>query len=48
VTAGIRHRVGIAATQTPTYQAVAAPEGLSGWWTREVDGDPGAGGIRQS
>ncbi len=43
--ADIRHWVGIAAPQTRVYQAVATREGLSGWWTREVDGDPGVGGT---
>jgi uncharacterized protein YndB with AHSA1/START domain len=46
--ANIRHRVGIAAPQTRVYQAVATREGRSGWWTREVDGDPGVGGTLQS
>jgi hypothetical protein len=45
---GIRRRVGIAAPQTRVYQAVATREGLSGWRTREVDGDPGACGTLQS
>ena len=42
--ADIRHRVGIGAPQDRIYQALTTPEGLSGWWTREVGGDPGVGG----
>ena len=34
--ADIRHRVGIGAPQDRIYQALTTPEGLSGWWTREV------------
>jgi uncharacterized protein YndB with AHSA1/START domain len=40
----IRHRVGIAAPAGRVYQALATTEGLSGWWTRDVLGDPQVGG----
>jgi uncharacterized protein YndB with AHSA1/START domain len=42
--ADIRHRVGIGATPDATYRALSTAEGLSGWWTREVQGDPAVGG----
>jgi uncharacterized protein YndB with AHSA1/START domain len=42
--ADIRHRVGIAAPAECVYQALATTEGLAGWWTRDVAGDPQPGG----
>jgi uncharacterized protein YndB with AHSA1/START domain len=45
--ASIRHRVGIAAPAAGVYEALATKEGLSGWWTRDVDGDPNCGGKLQ-
>jgi hypothetical protein len=42
--ADIRHRVGIDASADATYQALSTVEGLSGWWTREVEGNADAGG----
>lgn len=45
--ADIRHRVGIAAPQARVYEALTTKEGLSGWWTREVKGDPQLGGTLQ-
>jgi uncharacterized protein YndB with AHSA1/START domain len=42
--ADIRHRVGIGASPDATYQALSTTEGLSGWWTRKVEGDPAIGG----
>jgi uncharacterized protein YndB with AHSA1/START domain len=43
--ADIRHRVGIAAPQERVYEALATKEGLSRWWTRDVEGDPVPGGT---
>ncbi len=43
--ADIRHRVGIAAPQSRVYEALATTEGLSRWWTRDLDGDPEQGGT---
>ena len=43
--ASIRHRVGIAAPQARVYEALTTKEGLSQWWTRDVDGDPSLGGT---
>jgi uncharacterized protein YndB with AHSA1/START domain len=43
--ATIRHRVGIAAPAERIYQVLTTTEGLSGWWTRDVDGDPSLGGT---
>jgi uncharacterized protein YndB with AHSA1/START domain len=45
--ADIRHRVGIAAPQAEVYQAFTTTEGLTGWWTRDMDGDPRPGGTLQ-
>jgi len=42
--ADIRHRVGIAAPAERVYQALATTDGLSGWWTRDVQGDSRMGG----
>jgi uncharacterized protein YndB with AHSA1/START domain len=41
----IRHRVGIAATPQRLFEAFTTTEGLSGWWTRGVEGDPSLGGT---
>ncbi|HJZ62444.1 MAG TPA: SRPBCC domain-containing protein [Miltoncostaeaceae bacterium] len=35
----IRHRVGIDAPAATVYEAIATPEGLSAWWTRDVRGE---------
>jgi uncharacterized protein YndB with AHSA1/START domain len=43
--ADILHRVGIAAPQARVYEALTTTEGLSGWWTRDVKGDPSLGGT---
>ena len=43
--ASIRHRVGIAAPQTRVYDALATKEGLSSWWTRDVEGTQDQGGT---
>jgi uncharacterized protein YndB with AHSA1/START domain len=40
----IRHRVGIDAPIERVYEAVATPEGLAGWWTPDVAGEPAEGG----
>jgi len=43
--ADIRHRVGIAASPRRVYETLTTVEGLSGWWTRDADGDPHPGGT---
>jgi uncharacterized protein YndB with AHSA1/START domain len=43
--ADILHRVGIAAPPARVYEALTTTEGLSRWWTRDVDGDPNQGGT---
>lgn len=40
----IRHRVGIKAPQARVYAALTTTQGLSEWWTRDVDGEPQQGG----
>jgi uncharacterized protein YndB with AHSA1/START domain len=44
----IRHRVAISAPLDRVYEAVATPEGLSGWWTRDgVQGESSPGSKLQ-
>jgi uncharacterized protein YndB with AHSA1/START domain len=43
--AEIRHRVGINAPRERVYDALATVEGIADWWSRDVDGDAGAGGT---
>ena len=40
----IRNRVGVNAPIDEVYQAIATGEGLSRWWTTEVEGDDRIGG----
>jgi uncharacterized protein YndB with AHSA1/START domain len=40
----IRHRVGIEAPQARVAETLTTIEGLATWWTRDVTGDPSAGG----
>ena len=40
----IIHRVGIKAPISKVYDAVATPEGVAGWWTRDTTGSNGTGG----
>ena len=42
--ADIRHRVAINAPASAVYQAVATPEGVATWWTRDVQGASTEGG----
>ncbi|MGH2484690.1 MAG: SRPBCC family protein [Ktedonobacterales bacterium] len=42
--ASIRRPVGIAAPQARVYEALTAKDGLAGWWTRQIEGDPNVGG----
>lgn len=42
--ADIRHRVGIRAPQERIYEVLTTTDGLAGWWTSTVDGDPTLGG----
>jgi len=42
--ADIRHRVAISAPREDVYRAVSTPEGVSGWWTRTVEGESKLGG----
>ena len=41
----ILHRVGVKAPPAKVYEALATPEGVSGWWTTQTKGDSNAGGI---
>lgn len=43
--ASIRHRVGIRAPQERVYEALTTKDGLAGWWTRTIEGDPNVGGA---
>jgi uncharacterized protein YndB with AHSA1/START domain len=43
----IIHRIGIKATANKVYNALATVEGLSAWWTEEVEGSAEAGGNLQ-
>jgi uncharacterized protein YndB with AHSA1/START domain len=45
--ADILHRVGIKASLTDVYQALATREGLMGWWTGNTQGDAEVGGVLQ-
>lgn len=40
----ILHRIGIEAPPARVYEALTTLDGLGGWWTREVSGDPQEGG----
>jgi len=40
----ITHRIGIKAPASQVYQALSTLEGLAGWWTEEVSGNPAIGG----
>ena len=40
----IGHRIGINAPISTVYDAVATREGLTTWWTRDVEGDSTVGG----
>lgn len=40
----IIHRIGIRAPISKVYHAVATPEGVAGWWSRDTTGPGGAGG----
>ena len=40
----IIHRIGIKAPLSKVYDAVATPEGVAGWWTRNTTGSGRAGG----
>jgi hypothetical protein len=42
--ADIVHRVGISATLERVHEAVGTTDGLAGFWTSTLDGDPSAGG----
>jgi uncharacterized protein YndB with AHSA1/START domain len=37
--AEIRHRVGVNAPVAQVYRAIATPDGVREWWTRDVSGD---------
>jgi uncharacterized protein YndB with AHSA1/START domain len=43
----IRHRVGIATPPARIFEVLTTIEGLAGWWTRDVRGDPSSGGTLQ-
>jgi uncharacterized protein YndB with AHSA1/START domain len=40
----IIHRIGIKASASKVYAAVATPQGVAGWWSRETTGDAKVGG----
>jgi uncharacterized protein YndB with AHSA1/START domain len=40
----IIHRIGIRASSAKVYQALSTIDGLSHWWTTEVEGDDHVGG----
>lgn len=40
----IIHRIGIRSTASQVYNAISTINGLSHWWTEEVEGDEGVGG----
>ena len=40
----ILHRVGVAAPLDSVYEAVATPEGIARWWTKETTGNGAVGG----
>jgi len=40
----IAHHIGIKAFDFKVYSALSTMEGLSGWWTEEVEGDSKVGG----
>jgi uncharacterized protein YndB with AHSA1/START domain len=41
----IVHKIGTAAPLSKVYAAVATPEGVAGWWTRETTGEAKPGGA---
>jgi uncharacterized protein YndB with AHSA1/START domain len=41
----ILHRIGVASSPDEVYAALTTIEGLAGWWTEDVDGDAGVGGV---
>ncbi len=41
----INHRVGIKAPVSKVYAALATPEGVAAWWTKETTGDSRSGGT---
>jgi len=41
----ILHRVGIRASASQVYAALATPEGIAGWWTTQTTGDRHVGGT---
>jgi uncharacterized protein YndB with AHSA1/START domain len=43
----ILHRVGIKASPSDVFDALATRDGLAGWWTTTTDGDSAVGGILQ-
>jgi uncharacterized protein YndB with AHSA1/START domain len=43
--ADIIHRIGIKAPPSKVYAALAAVEGVAGWWTRETGGQSKVGGT---
>jgi uncharacterized protein YndB with AHSA1/START domain len=43
--AEILHRVGIRTSADKVFEALSAPGGLAGWWTKDVTGAPEVGAI---
>ena len=43
----ILHRVGVKASPTDVYDALATREGLAAWWTNDTQGDTNVDGVIQ-
>ena len=43
--ADITHRIGIRAPAAKVYEAIATPQGVAGWWTRDTTGTAATGGT---
>ncbi|WP_225850412.1 SRPBCC domain-containing protein [Streptomyces sp. HPF1205] len=41
----ILHRIGVVSAPEDVYRALTTVDGLAGWWTRDTDGNGGAGGV---
>jgi uncharacterized protein YndB with AHSA1/START domain len=41
----ILHRIGVTSSPEDVYRALTTIDGLTGWWTRDAEGDAGVGGA---
>jgi len=41
----ILHRIGVTSSPEDVYRALTTIDGLTGWWTRDAEGDTGVGGV---